>query len=245
MPRLPIPGADEGTWGHILNEFLEVELDSDGTLKRGGDIDAKLNLSGGTMSGNLNLGSNRIIGLANPIDNSDAATKGYVDSLGVSAHAASHQNGGSDELVIESLAATEVDASKVLQPDGSGGVAFGSATPLTTSGDLLTHNGTTTTRLPIGTVGQVPTVNGAGTALAYADLPPIPHIEAKITAGSAQSESVTWTTAFNTVPVVTVAAHPNNQDQAFAQVYSRSTTGASAYNTFSAVRKSLIAMEST
>ena len=34
MPRLPNVGADEDTWGNILNEFLEVEHNSDGTLKR-------------------------------------------------------------------------------------------------------------------------------------------------------------------------------------------------------------------
>ena len=30
--RLPIPGSDDGTWGGILNGFLEVSLNSDGTL---------------------------------------------------------------------------------------------------------------------------------------------------------------------------------------------------------------------
>src|ERR1700712_3970504 len=37
--RLPNPGADDGTWGDILNTFLAVELNTDGTLKRGSDID--------------------------------------------------------------------------------------------------------------------------------------------------------------------------------------------------------------
>ncbi len=31
--RLPIPGSDVGTWGDILNEFLEVSLNSDGSLR--------------------------------------------------------------------------------------------------------------------------------------------------------------------------------------------------------------------
>ena len=30
--RLPVPGQDDGTWGSILNEFLEASLNSDGTL---------------------------------------------------------------------------------------------------------------------------------------------------------------------------------------------------------------------
>lgn len=33
MTRLPIPGDDVGTWGDILNGFLEVSHNSDGTLK--------------------------------------------------------------------------------------------------------------------------------------------------------------------------------------------------------------------
>jgi hypothetical protein len=31
--RLPIPGGDDGDWGNILNAFLEVSLNNDGTLK--------------------------------------------------------------------------------------------------------------------------------------------------------------------------------------------------------------------
>ena len=33
MPRLPIPGQDSGTWGQILNEYLQQTLKSDGNLK--------------------------------------------------------------------------------------------------------------------------------------------------------------------------------------------------------------------
>lgn len=33
MARLPVQGGDSGVWGNILNSFLEVSLNSDGTLK--------------------------------------------------------------------------------------------------------------------------------------------------------------------------------------------------------------------
>ncbi|HEY5668261.1 MAG TPA: glycosyl hydrolase family 28-related protein, partial [Candidatus Saccharimonadales bacterium] len=33
MSRLPSPGSDNGTWGQILNDFLSVEHNADGTLK--------------------------------------------------------------------------------------------------------------------------------------------------------------------------------------------------------------------
>lgn len=35
MGRLPIPGSDDGTWGDILNSYLEVSHASDGTLNSG------------------------------------------------------------------------------------------------------------------------------------------------------------------------------------------------------------------
>ncbi|HUD20955.1 MAG TPA: hypothetical protein VMQ44_02725 [Candidatus Saccharimonadales bacterium] len=38
MSRLPTPGGDDGTWGSILNDYLSVELNTDGTLKKAGDI---------------------------------------------------------------------------------------------------------------------------------------------------------------------------------------------------------------
>ncbi len=40
MARLPIPGQDNGTWGNILNDYLDVEFNADGTLKRAAQIDA-------------------------------------------------------------------------------------------------------------------------------------------------------------------------------------------------------------
>ncbi len=124
MPRLPIPGQDHGTWGNILNEYLTVEHNANGSLKDtlrqaqlaapdgiatlgsdgivpapqlptatttakglvqlSGDLagtasaptvpalNAKLNLSGGSLSGALTLA-------ADPTANLHAATKQYID----------------------------------------------------------------------------------------------------------------------------------------------------------------------
>lgn len=41
MPRLPKPGGDDGTWGQVLNDFLSVEHQSDGTLNPSGTLSLK------------------------------------------------------------------------------------------------------------------------------------------------------------------------------------------------------------
>lgn len=41
MSRLPIPGSDNGLWGNILNDFLSVEHNPDGTLKASGSLSTK------------------------------------------------------------------------------------------------------------------------------------------------------------------------------------------------------------
>ncbi|HEU4715541.1 MAG TPA: glycosyl hydrolase family 28-related protein [Candidatus Saccharimonadales bacterium] len=50
MARLPIPGNDDGTWGSILNDYLSVEHNTDGTLKRGDDIDTALSTATAAQS---------------------------------------------------------------------------------------------------------------------------------------------------------------------------------------------------
>ncbi|MGF7228356.1 MAG: glycosyl hydrolase family 28-related protein [Candidatus Saccharibacteria bacterium] len=38
MARLPTPGQDSGSWGSVLNDFLDVEHNSDGTLRANGTL---------------------------------------------------------------------------------------------------------------------------------------------------------------------------------------------------------------
>ena len=38
MTRLPVSGADDGTWGNVLNDYLSIEHNSNGTLKKAADI---------------------------------------------------------------------------------------------------------------------------------------------------------------------------------------------------------------
>ncbi len=48
MARLPIPGADEGSWGQILNDFLSMAHQSDGALKS--NIVEEANLSSAVVT---------------------------------------------------------------------------------------------------------------------------------------------------------------------------------------------------
>lgn len=50
MARLPIPGSDNNQWGEILNDFLVVEHNADGSLKRANDIASALSTAQSTSA---------------------------------------------------------------------------------------------------------------------------------------------------------------------------------------------------
>ncbi|HEV7454898.1 MAG TPA: hypothetical protein VGO07_06595 [Candidatus Saccharimonadales bacterium] len=65
MARLPQPGGDQGAWGDILNTFLAVEHNSDGTLKSSGAISSKEDKSGkGQANGYASLDNSAIVPVA-------------------------------------------------------------------------------------------------------------------------------------------------------------------------------------
>jgi hypothetical protein len=86
MARLPNPGSDDGTWGTILNDFLKVVHNTDGTIKSGAisesqldaSVQAKLNSGGtaGVTSVNTRTGAVTLtksdVGLSNVNNTSDA-----------------------------------------------------------------------------------------------------------------------------------------------------------------------------
>ena len=49
MARLPTVGGDDGSWGTVLNTFLGVEHNSDGTLKSGGTLTGYLSRKGASI----------------------------------------------------------------------------------------------------------------------------------------------------------------------------------------------------
>lgn len=87
MTRLPQPGQDDGVWGTILNQFLEVEHNSDGTLKAGGSLSAKaddnavVHASGNESINGVKTFTNLPVVPATPTTGTQVASKSYVDSV--------------------------------------------------------------------------------------------------------------------------------------------------------------------
>lgn len=70
----PTDSTDAATKGFVDTAFQTLESELAASLS------GYLPLKGGTMSGQLNMDSNRIIGVADPVSDTDASNKSYVDS---------------------------------------------------------------------------------------------------------------------------------------------------------------------
>lgn len=92
--RLPIPGEDDGTWGTILNDFLSVEINADGSLKlrtdpaltsKANDSAVVHNTGAESIAGTKTFQASPVV--PTPTLGGHATTKSYVDAT-VSAGAA-------------------------------------------------------------------------------------------------------------------------------------------------------------
>ena len=86
MTRLPTPGSDADQWGQILNDFLAVEHNSDGTLKASGSLASKANDAGVVhLAGTETITGVKTfthpITVPTPVNTTDTATKQYVDAV--------------------------------------------------------------------------------------------------------------------------------------------------------------------
>ncbi|HSE29691.1 MAG TPA: hypothetical protein VLA77_03865 [Candidatus Saccharimonadales bacterium] len=85
MSRLPTPGSDNGTWGSVLNDFLLVSLNSDGTLRpsavsnKADDSAVVHNTGSETVAGVKTFSSSPIV--PTPTTATQAANKDYVDNV--------------------------------------------------------------------------------------------------------------------------------------------------------------------
>jgi len=90
-----------------------------------------LPLQGGTMAGNIDMDKNRLLKLPAPTDNQEVATKAYVDALAPGLHAATHENGGADEIDVAGLSGLLADDQHIINAEAVSAMgAKGDANPL-------------------------------------------------------------------------------------------------------------------
>ena len=127
----------------------------------------KLSLSGGTMTGAIAMGANKITGLATPESSTDAANKGYIDTMASSAGASATASAASAAAAASSALAAATSATNAA-------ASYVSITGLTGSG-LVRDMGaideldtTTTTYVNIATVAAAAASSAATAATSAA-----------------------------------------------------------------------------
>jgi len=132
----------------ITDAYTQAQVDSALALK--------LNLTGGTMSGVIAMGANKITGLADPTNPQDAATKTYIDTIF-----------GSTTTAAASAAAAAASASAAWT---SATNAASSATAAAGSATSAAASYTTFNNQYLGSKSSDPSVNNTGGALVEGNL---------------------------------------------------------------------------
>jgi parallel beta-helix repeat protein len=82
MARLPVPGSDEGKWGDILNTFLGVEHNTDGSLKKASLIlSAQQTSARGQANGYASLDGSAVVPIAQ-LPGATGTTGGIISLAG-------------------------------------------------------------------------------------------------------------------------------------------------------------------
>ena len=132
----------------ITDAYTQAQVDSALALK--------LNLTGGTMSGVIAMGANKITGLADPTLAQDAATKSYIDTIF-----------GSTTSAAASAAAAASSASSA---SASASSASSSATAAAGSATSAAASYTTFNNQYLGSKASDPSTNNSGGALVAGNL---------------------------------------------------------------------------
>ena len=173
--RLPIPGEDNGTWGDILNTFLLVEHNIDGSLKAAGLINSKAN----DLAVVHKTGNEAITGVkafANsptvplPTNGTDVANKAYVDSV--------VDSGNNDNLALVATTGSYTDLTN--KPTLSTVAGTGSYDDLTNAPALST----VATSGLYADLTSKPTLSTVATTGAYDDLSSKPTLSTVATTGN-------------------------------------------------------------
>jgi cytoskeletal protein CcmA (bactofilin family) len=126
-------------------------------------IATKLNLSGGTMTGAINLNSNNIT--------NGGTIAGTFSGSGAALTALNASNVSSGTIAAARLGSGTTSSSTYLRGDNTWGTISQYSTPLTTRGDILFRDASGDQRLPAGTSGYFLKTQGSGTDPIWAAVP--------------------------------------------------------------------------
>ena len=107
--RLPTPGSDEGQWGAILNDFLQVEHNTDGSLKLRNDpaLTSKYTLPSGGIPAS-DLAADVQTALAAHTPQPTASTPGGNATVGTTSLQIAAANTARHEIYIYNDSATNI-----------------------------------------------------------------------------------------------------------------------------------------
>jgi len=126
-------------------------------------IATKLSLSGGTMTGAINLNSNNIT--------NGGTIAGTFSGSGAALTALNASNVSSGTIAAARLGSGTTSSSTYLRGDNTWGTISQYSTPLTTRGDILFRDASGDQRLPAGTSGYFLKTQGSGTDPIWAAVP--------------------------------------------------------------------------
>ena len=161
----------------------------------------KLSLSGGTMTGAIAMGTNKITGLGDPTSAQDAATKNYIDTQTTSA-------GASATAAAASAAAASASATSAATSATSAANSYSAVIGLTGSGILRDMGSITETDTTSSTYLNIATVaaSAANSASAAATSATSAAASANAAATSATSATTSATSAANSANAAATSA---------------------------------------
>jgi len=162
---------------------------------------AKLSLSGGTMTGAIAMGTNKITGLGDPTSAQDAATKNYIDTMATSA-------GASATAAAASAAAAATSATSAATSASSAAASYSSVIGLTGAGILRDMGSITETDTTSSTYLNIATIatSASNSASAAATSATSAAASATAAATSATSAATSATSAANSATAAATSA---------------------------------------
>jgi len=181
---------------------------------------AKLSLTGGTMTGAIAMGTNKITGLGTPTASTDAANKSYIDTMASSA-------GASSTAAALSAASAATSASSAATSASSADLSYTNIIGTTGAGlvrdmgDITTTDTTTTTYINIATVAAAAATSASSASTSAT-------AAATSATSAAASATAAATSATSAAASATAAATSATSAAASASAAATSATSAAA-----------------